>query len=139
MSARVTIIGNVGKEPEIKVSQGGKSYAKFSIATRSGKKLKDGSWAPDRWFEVMAFGPLCDQVSSFVRRGSYVEAEGKFDFEEYEKKDGTRGQKFTCLADRVTEKEKPASKVQPPQSEAKIEPNWMKGLGGNIDPDSIPF
>ena len=89
MSARVTIIGNVGRDPELKVSQGGKSYAKFSIATKSGKKLQDGSWAPDRWFEVMAFGPLADQIAATVRRGSYVEVEGKFDFR--------CGEKISCI------------------------------------------
>lgn len=135
MSARVTIIGTVGRDPEIKVSQGGKSYAKFSVATRAGKKLQDGSWAPDYWWECIGFGPIVDQISSIVRRGSYIEVDGKFGFEEYQKKDGTRGTKFTCFCERITEKEKPAGKVHTPKLPSEMSDDellnhpsaWTKG------------
>jgi single-strand DNA-binding protein len=131
MSARVTLIGTVGKEPELKVSQGGKSYAQFSVATWTGKK------GEDRWWKVMAFGPLADEVARIVRKGSYVEVEGKFDYSEREWQ-GKKYQDFTCFADRVTEKEKPVSKVQAPESFAQVNP-FMGDLTKNIDLDSIPF
>ncbi len=132
MSARVTIIGTVGKDPEIKVSQGGKSYAKFSIATRSGKKLQDGTFAPDYWWECVGFGPIVDQISAMVRARSYLEVDGKFGFEEYQKKDGTRGTKFTCTVERITEKEKPNKQVQTPQLPTEVAPtqnnDWLSNI-----------
>jgi single-strand DNA-binding protein len=138
MSARVTLLGTVGRDPELKVSQGGNSYAKFSVATRSGKKDKDGNWMADYWWECIGFGPIVDQISAIVRRGSYLEVDGKFGFEEYQKKDGTRGQKFTCTVERIAEKEKPASKVPSSQQSPEVNP-FMQDLGKNINYDAIPF
>lgn len=131
MSARVTIVGTVGKEPELKVSQGGKSYAQFSVATWTGKK------GEDRWWKVMAFGPLADQVAGLVHRGSYVEVEGRFDFSEREWQ-GKRYQDFICFCERVAEKEKPTGKVQAPESSAQVNP-FMADLTKDIDFGSIPF
>lgn len=142
MSARVTIIGTVGRDPELKMSAGGKSYAKFSVATKSGKKLQDGSWAADYWWEVVCFGDLADSVGRNVRRGSYVEVDGKFGFDEYKKKDGTPGQKFTCTAERVTEKEKPAKKVLPSEQQTKVNPFTNKPIDDGFigfDLDKVPF
>ena len=133
MSARVTIIGNVGRDPELKVSQGGKSYAQFSVATWTGKK------GEDRWWKVMAFGPLADQVAASIRRGSYVEVEGKFDFSDREWQ-GKRYQDFICLSERVTEKERPAPKVQTSESPAKVNPfSDMPVNSFPPDLDTIPF
>lgn len=139
MTARVTIIGTAAREAEVKVSQGGNSYAKFSMATRTGKKDKDGNWLPDLWWECIGFGPIVDQISSIVRRGSYIEVDGKFGFEEYQKKDGTRGTKFTCFCERITEKEKPAKSLQASQLPPKIEPiqtGWGKAHEASLLPDS---
>lgn len=140
MSARVTIIGTAAREAEVKVSQGGNSYAKFSMATRTGKKDKDGNWLPDLWWECIGFGPIVDQISAVVRRGSYLEVDGKFGFEEYTKKDGTRGQKFTCTVERVTEKERPAGKVRTSESPAKVNPfSEMPVNSFPPDLDTMPF
>lgn len=133
MSARVTIVGTVGREPELKVSQGGKSYAQFSIATWTGKK------GEDRWWKVMAFGPLADQVASLVHRGSYIEVEGKFDYSEREYQ-GKRYQDFTCFAERVAEKEKPTRPVQASESQAQINSSTRTTKSPlDINFDEIPF
>jgi single-strand DNA-binding protein len=126
MSARVTLLGTVGRDPEQKVSSKGVGYAKFSVATRTGKKDKDGNWMPDRWWDVMVFGPLAEQISGYVVRGSYVEVEGKFEFEDYKKQDGSIGQSFKCLADRIEQKEKPAGKVHTSQFPPEIVPKWTE-------------
>ncbi|TXH09254.1 MAG: single-stranded DNA-binding protein [Spirochaetes bacterium] len=138
MSARVTIVGTAAREAEVKVSQGGNSYAKFSVATRSGKKDKDGNWMADYWWECVGFGPIVDQISALVRRGSYLEVDGKFGFEEYTKKDGTRGQKFTCTVERIAEKEKPTPKVPSLKQPPEVNP-FMQGLVNDINFQDIPF
>ncbi len=132
MSVRVTIVGNVGKDPVFKVSAGGKSYATFGIATWTGKK------GEDRWWKIMAFGPHADEVARLVRRGSYIEVEGRFDYSEREW-EGKRYQDFICFSERVTEKEKPIKQVPSPEQPAEIEKPmvaWGKAHEASLLPDS---
>lgn len=137
MSARVTLIGTVGKEPEVKVSAKGNSYAQFSIATWTGKK------GEDRWWKVMAFGPIADRALALVRRGSYIEVEGKFDYSEREYQ-GKRYQDFTCFCERIDEKEKPIGKVPTLEQSPEIDFNdpknipssWGKGVEAMLRPDA---
>lgn len=128
--AKVTITGgSVGRDPEVSVSKGGLAYAKFSVATKAGKKNRDGSWADDVWWEVIAWGPLSEWVATNVRKGSYIECEGKFDFEEYTKKDGGRGTKLICKADWIKEKERPAKKTPTLESAPQVKlKDFMKDL-----------
>ena len=82
----------------------------------------------------MAFGPIADRALELVRRGSYVEVEGKFDYSEREYQ-GKRYQDFTCFCERITEKEKPAGKVHTPKLPSEMSDDellnhpsaWTKG------------
>ena len=74
---KVILIGNVGKDPEVKFTQGGMPVAKFSIATNERFKDKDGNWQ-DRteWHNIVAFQKLAEIIGQYLKKGGKCYIEG---------------------------------------------------------------
>jgi single-strand DNA-binding protein len=74
---KVILIGNLGKDPEVKYTPGGMPIAKFTIATNERYKDKDGQWQ-DRteWHNVVAFQRLAEIVGEYLKKGSKAYIEG---------------------------------------------------------------
>lgn len=75
---KVQLIGNVGKDPEIRFSGDGKPIANFSIATSDSYTGKDGNKVEKtEWHKIVAFGKLAEIISKYVKKGSKVYIEGQ--------------------------------------------------------------
>ncbi len=74
---KVILIGNLGKDPEMKFTQGGMPVAKFSIATNERFKDKDGNWQ-DRteWHNIVAFQKLAEIIGQYLKKGGKCYIEG---------------------------------------------------------------
>ena len=74
---KVILIGNLGKDPEVKYTQGGMPVAKFTLATNERYKDKDGQWQ-DRteWHNVVAFQRLAEIVGEYLKKGGKAYIEG---------------------------------------------------------------
>jgi len=74
---KVILIGNLGKDPEVKYTQGGMPVAKFSLATNERYKDKDGQWQ-DRteWHNIVAFQRLAQIVGEYLKKGGKCYIEG---------------------------------------------------------------
>ena len=80
-----TLIGNVGKDPEIKTFASGSKVAGITIATSERYKDRDGNQKEDtEWHSVQVFGKLADIVERFVHKGSLLYVEGKIRTRSYE-------------------------------------------------------
>ena len=68
---KVILLGNVGKDPEIKVLPSGQPVANFSIATSERYKDQQGNWQ-DRteWHNLTAYGKLAEIVRDYVKKGN---------------------------------------------------------------------
>lgn len=75
---KVILLGNVGKDPDIKVLPSGQPVANFSIATSERFKDQQGNWQ-DRteWHNMTAYGKLAEIVRDYVKKGSKLYAEGR--------------------------------------------------------------
>jgi single-strand DNA-binding protein len=75
---KVILLGNVGKDPEIKVLPSGQPVANFSIATSERYKDQQGNWQ-DRteWHNLTAYGKLAEIVRDYVKKGNKLYAEGR--------------------------------------------------------------
>lgn len=71
---KLTLTGNVGRDPQIRTSQEGTEFATFSLGTAMGKN-KDGTTKTD-WTDVSVNGKMVDVVRRFVRKGSKLLIEG---------------------------------------------------------------
>ena len=85
---KVILLGNVGKDPEIRSTPGGTKVASFSIATSERQKDASGNWV-DRteWHNLVAFSKLADIVESYVKKGSKLYIEGRLNTRNWEDKD----------------------------------------------------
>jgi single-strand DNA-binding protein len=75
---KVILLGNVGKDPEIKVLPSGQPVANFSIATSERYKDQQGNWQ-DRteWHNLTAYGKLAEIVRDYVKKGNKLYTEGR--------------------------------------------------------------
>jgi single-strand DNA-binding protein len=79
-------IGNLGKDPEVKVISNGTSVAKFSIACTEKYKDKSGEMKEvTEWISVEAWGKLAEICGKWLSKGKQVYIEGKLKTEKYEK------------------------------------------------------
>lgn len=88
---KVQLIGNLGKDPEIKKIDSGKKLAKFSIATNEiytnskGEKVKE-----TQWHNIIAWGKVADIAEKYLNKGSEVALEGKLVTKDYQDKEGNK-------------------------------------------------
>jgi single-strand DNA-binding protein len=74
---KVILIGNLGKDPEVKYTPGGMAVARFSIATNERFKGKDGNWE-DRteWHNIVLFDRKAEVAGEYLKKGRTVYIEG---------------------------------------------------------------
>ena len=85
---RVTLLGNVGKDPEVKFLPSGQAVANFTIATSDRYKDKAGEWQ-DRteWHNLAAFARTAEIVRDYVKKGSKIYVEGRLTTRSWDDKD----------------------------------------------------
>ncbi len=89
---KVILLGNVGKDPEIKATASGTVVATFSIATSERFKDKTGNWQ-DRteWHNLVAYQRTAEIIRDYVKKGNKLYVEGRLQTSSWD--DKTTGQK----------------------------------------------
>ena len=78
MYQKITLIGNVGKDPELKFLPSGKALCNFTLATNERKKDLDGVVTDSTvWWRVTAWGNTAEAVNKYAKKGSKLLIEGK--------------------------------------------------------------
>jgi single-strand DNA-binding protein len=86
---RVTLIGNLGMDPEVKTTDGGKKYTHFSLATTDSFKNADGQKVNETtWHNITAWNGLAETAGKFLKKGKEVCVEGRIVYRTYEDKKG---------------------------------------------------
>ena len=85
---KVTLLGNLGKDPEIKFLPSGQAVANFGLATSDRYKDKAGEWQ-DRteWHNVVAYGRTAEIVRDYVKKGNKLYVEGRLTTRSWDDKD----------------------------------------------------
>ncbi|MEQ8908831.1 MAG: single-stranded DNA-binding protein [Vicingaceae bacterium] len=88
---KVQLIGHLGGNPEVKNLEGGKTLAKFSIATNDTYKNAKGEKVEDtQWHNVITWGKTAEIAEKYLKKGSEVAVEGKLTSRSYDDKDGNK-------------------------------------------------
>ena len=90
---KVILIGNVGKEPEVRYLENNIRVTNFPLATTErGYTMSNGNVVPDRtdWHNIVAWRSLADTTEKYVHKGSQLYIEGKLKTRNYEDKTGVR-------------------------------------------------
>ncbi|MCD6401666.1 MAG: single-stranded DNA-binding protein [Anaerolineales bacterium] len=109
MYQRIIIVGNLGRDPEMRFMPSGQAVTNFSVATNrqytasNGERVKETSW-----FRVSVWGKQAENVNKFLHRGSKVLIEGRLSPDPntggprvYQRQDGSYGASFEIRANRV--------------------------------------
>lgn len=127
---RVTIIGNVGREPEMRFTPSGDAVVSFSVATNEGYTDSEGErHEKTEWFNVVAWKKLAETCNQYLSKGSKVYVEGKQQTKKWEGQDGNFHYKTELIASRVL--------FLSPKTEA-LEPSEEKPAE-ELEPEDIPF
>ena len=87
---KVILIGNLGKEPEVRSTPGGQTVANFSIATKEKYTKKDGEKVDKtEWHRIVMWGKVAEIAGKYLKKGSLVCIEGKIVTRSYDK-DGAK-------------------------------------------------
>ena len=89
---KVFLLGNVGKDPEIRSTAGGMTVASFSLATADRAKDAQGNWADKtEWHNLVCFQRTAEVVRDYVKKGTQLFVEGKIQTRSWD--DKTSGEK----------------------------------------------
>ncbi|NRB63590.1 MAG: single-stranded DNA-binding protein [Saprospiraceae bacterium] len=89
MVNRVILIGNLGKDPEVRRLENGAVVAKFSLATNENYRDKSGEWQQQtEWHDIVAWRALAERAESSLKKGSMVYVEGKLSHRSWQDQDG---------------------------------------------------
>lgn len=99
---QITIVGNVGDTPELKFSQDGTPYCRFSVAVNEEWKTNGEKRSRVTWFPCVTFNGKSEVCANFLARGRLVGIQGRIQTNEYEDRNGVRHQVMQVIAEKVT-------------------------------------
>lgn len=98
---RVMIIGNLGRDPELRYTQRGNVVCNFTVAVnRPGRMTESGERTDDEteWFSVVAWDKLAETCNQYLARGRKVYVEGRLQTRSWDAADGTKRSRVEVLA-----------------------------------------
>ena len=101
--SKIQIIGNLGRDPELRYTPNGRPVASFTVAVnQSTKNQQSGEWIEStNWFRVDVWGDRGERVAETLRKGSRVFVDGRFKAREYDANDGQKRMSLDITADTV--------------------------------------
>jgi len=100
---KVFLLGNVGKDPEIRSTAGGITIASFSLATADRKKEGTGWVDTTEWHNIVCFQRTAEVVRDYVKKGSQILVEGKITNRSWDDKEsGQKRYKTEILVNELT-------------------------------------
>lgn len=89
MINRVTLIGNLGRDPEVRTTGSGTNVANLSVATTRRVKDRDGNWSDEtEWHKVTVWGKTAENCARFLKKGRQVYIEGRLQTRKWQDNDG---------------------------------------------------
>ncbi len=105
---KVTLIGNIGKEPDLQYLEGNIAVAKFTMATSETFKDKNGETKSEtEWHNIVLWRSLAELAKKYLHKGSYVFVEGKLKTRSFEDKEGIRRQVTEIVAEQLIMLDRP--------------------------------
>ncbi len=133
---KVILVGNLGRDPELRYTKDGQGVANFTLATNERWRDKDGgSQERTEWHRIVVWGKQGENCAQYLQKGRSVYLEGRLQTREWEDKDGKKRQTTEIVAQTVQflggRGEGAPRGASPPPPD--------NGGGGRADGDDIPF
>lgn len=138
---KIMLIGNLGKDPELKATPSGEPVTRISIATKETWKDKNGE-KQDRteWHNVVIWGKRAEFVEKYARKGNLVFVEGRMQYREYTDKDGVKKNiaEVRCDDIKILERKQDGGEERDSRPANNSAPASGSSSDSNFD-DDIPF
>ena len=100
---KVMIIGNLGRDPEMRYTPSGQAVTQFTVAVNRNFKGQDGAWQEEtEWFRVVAWAQLAERSAENLRKGMKVYIEGRLQTRQWEDQQGQKRYTTELIANQVT-------------------------------------
>lgn len=101
------IIGNLGRDPEMRYTPSGSAVTQMSVATNRNYQDKNGDWQSEaEWFRVVIWGDQAERAAEHLRKGHKVYVEGRMQTRQWEDKAGEKRYTTELIANRFTSLER---------------------------------
>ena len=131
---KVMVIGNVGRDPEMRYTPKGSPVTTFSVAaTRRWNSSEGQAQEETEWFNVVTWDKLAETCNQYLSKGRSVYVEGRLRTRSWDGQDGQKHYRTEVIAQTVhfLDSNRPRTGEAPAAAE--------DAFGGDIEPDDIPF
>lgn len=159
MINKITLVGRLGGDPEVRTLESGAMVAKFGIATSENYRDKSGEWQEQtEWHDVVVWRSLAERAQEYLKKGTLVYLEGKLTHRKWQDKDGNPRKTtevvanyFRMLSSRngnngggsnnYMPNEEPAQTLSapPPKTTAPADAPTAPASSANGDDEDLPF
>ncbi len=142
---KVILVGNLGKDPEVRHLENGRAVANFSLATSETYKNKAGERVTNtEWHNVVLWTPLAEIAERFLKKGGQVYIEGKLTTRSWDDQEGNKryttevvGRELTLLGSKADNDNNGGMSNSPSSSSAPVE-SPVSNIPED-DSDDLPF
>jgi len=127
---KVILVGNLGKDAELRYTPGGAAVATVRLATTERYKDKDGQWQEQtEWHTVVVWGKTAESLAEYLRKGKQIYVEGRLQTRSWDDKDGKKRYATEVRSDRIVllggrdpgvGRDEPAGPVEPAREPAEL-------------------
>lgn len=110
---RITLVGRLTRDPELRTTSTGKDVVEFSIAVN--KRIKPADGADADFFRVKAWGQTASYVGEYIGRGRLVAVDGRLESRKYTDKEGNAREIVEIVAENVNALDRPREDAEPRQ------------------------
>lgn len=137
---RVMLLGNLGADPELRVTAGGTSVLKIRLATTESYLDRDKQRAErTEWHSVVVWGKRAEGLGKILRKGDRVFVEGGLRTQSYDDREGVKRYRTEVVASNVILSGGSKGGARPAPESDDAEPPTGPGVGQAFDDDDIPF
>jgi single-strand DNA-binding protein len=139
---KVILVGNLGKDPEVRHLEGGVSVAHFTLATNEYYKDKQGTRVErTEWHNISAWRGLADMADKYLKKGQQVYIEGKLRTRQYQDKDQQTRYITEIIADEISMLGGRSQGAPSPSSEAnsQVAAETQQSFRQEPELDQLPF
>lgn len=99
---KVILIGNLGKDPDLRYTPSGQAVATFSLATNDRYKDKDGQMVERaEWHNIVVWGKQAESTKEYLKKGRQIFVEGRISYRTYDDREGNKRYITEVVAQRI--------------------------------------
>ena len=137
---KVILVGNVGKDPEVKYIQEDLPVAKFPLATSESYRGKDGERIENtEWHNIVLWRGLAKVAENYVKKGSQLYIEGRIKTRSWDDKDGNKRYITEIIADNMQMLGKKTETGPPEDTDTPVSDQNNLAADDSADTNDLPF